>query len=914
MDLAGMLNDGDAPPKRPSQTSPPASSRTTSATQASPPAQQNGGYAPTPGGYAPARPSQQQTPLFGPPSASAGPPGQFQSRGVTPLQTPSAGGGGQYPFPQQPPLQSPATAHPGAQQQQQYRPYEPYSATTPGARPPSHGYAQPSPSLGQYQHALNAAHNASLSPTPPSHPSQTPHAMRQSPLATMGHPPPAPPHHYHQQSQPNTPLGPPQLPQRHSQNQLDMSSPYHQRTYSGTSSGMISGSPAQHHPSIGNLVDSPSAYNRPSPQARRTSDYRSSVDRERSESVSPKTIVQPRPPSLGSRHSSQQEVYSTRGSLPPSAGVAPSAATPGHVQPPTPVHAQPHHSYAASEAAQAYAQSSGSLPGPPVNGNSLSQSDNKPPLQHQSSKMGMSHLLAPTQHAQPQQPPLISNGAPAKASDSYPSQSPSLSQPPPHTSAPPLSHSQQGHVKAEPEAKPEIKSEPPALSTSSSHPDTSATIMAAPEVQPPSIKQSTDDMSTSAAAPSKTPLKRPAESDALVEPAAKRGRVRKYRERPIWAHLSHQNPKAKEPGVVPNDKTTSGLNSQPPPRVTQQNGVSGSQANGTAKARTPQPTQPPQPPNGNQAKIPPWQQHPPLDDDLIHARRVLGPWEKSMRWNVPNPSFNRAVADWLYAQLKANADIGTDPREGTIEIEAKIGTLIDDNGRRCELPVMNACVIHPNAARRFRFESEMNEQEHKFMNMFLNDAIKESGAPGREKMVYEHLYEVDSFRALSKAGLAALPEAVHRRRPDRDLKLRTTNNQKTGEVKARIIKVKLGEDLHIFGAGDPYDIRISMNLEINMDRPDFDPGLMTEEPSETKRAPPNRQKNRMSYKHLAYQVDLTRIDLENMPHKYELELEVNANVLRDQIARLEQRQPHAYTDVVDGFVSNMLMLMKVNRG
>ncbi|KAF2171937.1 hypothetical protein M409DRAFT_63472 [Zasmidium cellare ATCC 36951] len=911
MDLAGMLNDGDAPPKRPSQTSPPASSRVSGA-QVSPPAQ-NGSYAAGPGAYATARPSQQQTPLYGPPSAPTGLPGQSQRGGLTPLQTPSqAGGGGQYPFPQQPPLQSPATAHPG-QQQQQYRGYEPYSATTPGARPPSHGYPQPSPSLGQYQNTLNAAHNASLSPTPPSHPSQTPHAMRQSPLATMGHPPPAPPHHYHQ-SQPNTPLGPPQLPQRHSNHQLDMSSPYHQRTFSGASNGMVSGSPAQHHPSIGNLVDSPSAYNRPSPQTRRTSDYRSSVDRERSVSVSPKTIVQPRPPSLGSRHSSQQEVYSTRGSLPPSAGVASSGATPGHVPPPTPAQAQSHHSYAASEVAQAYAQSSGSLPGPPVNGNSLSQSDNKTPLQHQSQKMGMSHLLAPTQHAQPQQQPSIPNGAPtmpAKMTDSSPSQSQSHSQPPPHASAPPLSHSQQGHVKAEPpEAKPEIKSEPSALSTSLSHSDIAATMTAAPEVQPPPIKQSTVDMSASAAAPGKAPLKRPAEEEASAEPAAKRGRVRKYRERPIWAHLSHQNPKARETAVVPNGKSMTNLNSQPPPRAAQQNGVAGPQPNGVSNARPPQA-------NGNQANIPPWQQNPPLDDDLIHARRVLGRWEKSLKWNVPNPSFNRAVADWLYEQLKNNVDIGTDPQEGTIEIEAKIGTLIDDNGRRCELPVMNACVIHPAAARRFRFESEMNEQEHKFMNAFLNDCFVQSqpkATKGREPIDYKHIYEVDSFRTLSKAGMAALPGAAHRRRPDRDLKLRTSTDTKTGEVRARIIKVKLGEDLHIFGAGDPYDVRISMNLEINMDRPGFDPTLLTEEPTETKRAPPNRRKDRLSYKHLAYQVDLTRVDIEGMAHKYELELEVDANVLRDQIARLEQRQPHAYTDVVDGFVSNMLMLMKQNRG
>lgn len=384
MDLAGMLNDGDAPPKKPSQTSPPPPFSRASAPQASPTAP-NGTYEAGPGAYAPPRSSQQQTPLYAPQSASAGPPSQSRSRGLTPLQTPSqAPGGGQYPFPQQPPpMQSPASAHPG--HQQQYRGYEPFSATTPGARPPSHGYTQPSPSLSHYPNALNATHTASLSPTPPSHAGQTPHSVRQSPLATMGHPPPpAAPHHYHQ-SQPNTPLGPPpQIPQRHSNqsSQPDMSSPYHQRTYSGASNAMVSGSPAQHHPSIGNLVDSPSVYNRPSPHTHRTSDYRSSVDRERSVSVSPKTIVQPRPTSLGSRQSSQQDMQSTRSSLPPSAGIA---EPPSHVQ-------------LASDVAQ---QPSGYFPGAPVNGNSLSQSDKSAPLHLQSEKMGMSHLLAPAHQPQP---------------------------------------------------------------------------------------------------------------------------------------------------------------------------------------------------------------------------------------------------------------------------------------------------------------------------------------------------------------------------------------------------------------------------------------------------------------------------------------------------------------------------------
>jgi hypothetical protein len=269
------------------------------------------------------------------PSTSAS---QARGRGLTPLQTPSqTPGGGQYPFP---------GPHHHQQQQQQhlaqspisgptYRPYDAYAATTPVGRPPSQTFhfAQPSPS----NYPQNVHNTMSMSPTPPSHHSQTPHSVRQSPMTTtMGHPPPLqqqqsfpPPFHH---SQPSTPLGPPPPMIGRRSDQLDLSSPYHQRNHSGASNGMVAGSPAQHNLSIGNLVESPSAnYHRPSSTRHSTSDYMSSADRDRSVSVSPKTKVPVRQPSIGSRHSSQQESYSARSSMQPSASMASQTGTPGRV-------------------------------------------------------------------------------------------------------------------------------------------------------------------------------------------------------------------------------------------------------------------------------------------------------------------------------------------------------------------------------------------------------------------------------------------------------------------------------------------------------------------------------------------------------------------------------------------------------
>ncbi|TKA67042.1 hypothetical protein B0A55_09301, partial [Friedmanniomyces simplex] len=247
MDLSLMLNTGSEPERKAASAQIPPEGR--KSTQYSVP--------PTPGangqpGYA----SSQSTPLYGP--SSAGPSLSRQTTGLTPLQTPSQGPpGAQYPFPPQS-SQSPSVQPPGQQSQA----YGPYSATTPGARQPTPGYPYPQASPSHYQsHALpptlQAAHTSSLSPTPPSHHGHTPQSVRQSPLAITAYGPPQQHHHHqYQHSQPSTPLGPPpsQYTRTSNPGYQELHSPYHQRQSSITSNGLTAGSPAQQHPSIGNLV------------------------------------------------------------------------------------------------------------------------------------------------------------------------------------------------------------------------------------------------------------------------------------------------------------------------------------------------------------------------------------------------------------------------------------------------------------------------------------------------------------------------------------------------------------------------------------------------------------------------------------------------------------------------------------
>lgn len=669
MDLRSLMNDGPAPEKKPSQSSPSsmghASAARANGSHASPsPALSNG----APGqsavfpaaGYPPPGRNEirQNAPIYGPPSGSVAAQGQPQTRGLTPLRTPGRGSGpssGSYPFPQQQqqqsqhqPLQSPATAGPLPPS---HRTYETYPSGTPGARPSSYGNpygAQPSPS--QYGPGAHPPE----SPSSSSHHSQTPHSVHQSPHAVMGHPPPPHPPSY-QHSQPSTPLGPPtHVPRQHSNQILGGESPFRQRTVSGASNGYPAHSPALHQSSIGSLIESPTAHPRPSPR-RSASEYASVIDdRGRSESVSPKTKLPPRPPSLGSRHSSQQELHSARSSLQPSTSVASFSEVPGHVQQSS---VDSHQAHSAS----AVPQDSSKVYGQTGTSNPLSVASNKqippalPPvlpsaLQHQQRPMGMSHLLAPTQH---------------------------------ESSIPPA----QNHSLAPTPSQP-----PPTPQRAAPHP----------------IEASSNGAMHSSPNMSSQGLKRSATDSEISQPPAKRERRRKYTERPTWARLHPSNPRLRVPGVMPNGPDIRAQPHQLPNNRVGTNGAPQVQSAQQVNGQQPQPPVQGAPAVNN---IAPWLENPPIDHDMLRMRRLLGAWEKTIKWTTPLPSLTKAVTDWLVQQLLNCQDVAQDPKEGQIEIEAKVGRLYNQQtGQRFTLPVMNMVVVSPAYADvNCTFQSEMQE-------------------------------------------------------------------------------------------------------------------------------------------------------------------------------------------------------------
>ncbi|TKA81193.1 hypothetical protein B0A55_02637 [Friedmanniomyces simplex] len=432
--------------------------------------------------------------------------------------------------------------------------------------------------------------------------------------------------------------------------------------------------------------------------------------------------------------------------------------------------------------------------------------------------------------------------------------------------------------------------------------------------------------------------KRPAEHEPAAEPPAKRGKARKYTERPVWARLHPKNPnyRAEEHGV--NGASAGRSQGQTPPRqqLNRQHPAMPAKTNGVVAAN-PQHQQSPPQSNGNRMSpndyLPegcnpdkPWSDSVPLDRDLLRTKHCLGleKWERSIRWTAPMPEMLKQVIDWLYVQLNNLQDVPDNPEEVEIEIEAKIGQIVNaGKGERIMMPITSPAILNQMWATsdNIRFESQMELNEHKAMNAFLNTALEASKMEeraGRVAMDYSHPKSRDSFRPLSDAGYDALPPSFrrHAREKRKDLKLRTTTNLATGEVEARIVKTKMA-DLHIYNPAGDYDCRISLNLEANMNHPHLASYTdLSDDWAPGERGSPDRSKDRMSYKHLVYRIDLTMVSVSKaLPPKFELELEVEGQVLREQMGRMrEGEKENAFADVVGGFLDNATFLMRQRAG
>ncbi|KAJ5326975.1 hypothetical protein MYU51_008137 [Penicillium brevicompactum] len=298
----------------------------------------------------------------------------------------------------------------------------------------------------------------------------------------------------------------------------------------------------------------------------------------------------------------------------------------------------------------------------------------------------------------------------------------------------------------------------------------------------------------------------------------------------------------------------------------------------------------------------------------------LGPWEPSITGVIPYEEITRTLGDFLFKHVVMRTDVNAGDAgsvgQGTvIEIEAKLGHVIDMDSRdRIQLPVLTESVINKENGRfRTSFESKMTVEQHRAMNNFLNDTVKASlpqQNPSRIPLAYVHTKERDTFYEIQPAELP--PIIRQNLNPRHKPKVRVTTDQRTGEVLAKIVKCRVA-DLDVCSPRTTVDWRVSVNLE--MEYTGDISNLPVIDPAVTKGGRGDRNKDRMSYRHLAYQVDLTQVAKSDQPGRnefeHELEIEMSAAELRRQgqlaIAGDPQNQ---YEDLVKGFVDNIRVLAR----
>ncbi|CAG8555277.1 30307_t:CDS:2 [Racocetra persica] len=243
-----------------------------------------------------------------------------------------------------------------------------------------------------------------------------------------------------------------------------------------------------------------------------------------------------------------------------------------------------------------------------------------------------------------------------------------------------------------------------------------------------------------------------------------------------------------------------------------------------------------------------------------HLPRILEP---SIFGFQPTSDITKVVGDFLYNHVG---------REN-VEIEAKLGILVDKNLQtRLNLPVISETVINPRDDGWFSFKS----------NMTIGDPVE-----------YRHIYETDKFYTGTGSG-----------------KIRVTVDQRTNKViDGGIVKKTNVAHLNIYSPCTHLDYRISVNVEKPMEMPN---GQHVFE----------RNKNRLSYSHQLFKIDLTQVKgpekqrlsdgtLPSPDLTHELEVEfLNPRILLEEKLKIEKQQSNRYLDIIEVFLNNIRVLAK----
>ncbi|PWN87772.1 mRNA triphosphatase CET1 [Acaromyces ingoldii] len=226
-----------------------------------------------------------------------------------------------------------------------------------------------------------------------------------------------------------------------------------------------------------------------------------------------------------------------------------------------------------------------------------------------------------------------------------------------------------------------------------------------------------------------------------------------------------------------------------------------------------------------------------------------------MSW--PQPPLDRSIVGWDpldEISVKVGewiAELGRD-REN-LEIEAKVGRIVERDGSRVQLPVMSETIVQMQPG--WRFESTMSESQHRSINNFLNRAVEDR----KRGIKYERQNEIDYFY-----------------RQEGGASVRVTRDAGTMQVKEGGIVIKRRiADLNVICPNHDLDYRISINVEQPMSE------LPVGEPDR------HREKNRLHYTHQRLCIDLTQVHMPDNPkqpsNELELEFRDATQLLRDAL-------------------------------
>ncbi|KAI9184533.1 mRNA-capping enzyme subunit beta [Blastocladiella emersonii ATCC 22665] len=259
------------------------------------------------------------------------------------------------------------------------------------------------------------------------------------------------------------------------------------------------------------------------------------------------------------------------------------------------------------------------------------------------------------------------------------------------------------------------------------------------------------------------------------------------------------------------------------------------------------------------------------------------------------PDIHREVLDFVYGILQANAHVLESRPHAAVEVEAKLGRLVDKRtGRRLDLPVSCETVVRLPAGV-VRFESDMSMPQHRHFNGVLNQLVE------RRVLAYTHTREIDRFHA------------VGTRQGDR---VRVTTDALAGTPLATIRKTRL-DSIDVFVPRAPLDYRVSVSLEEPVDASTALGHADTRE----------RHKDRISYRHRLVQVDLTQVQSlpvgtpwgspaavaasktgDGVSHELEVEFVDAASSILAEKRALDAGKPSKFQENVVHLVNNVRML------